>query len=447
METPFAASRRILINLNWLIMMRWVAVVGQVATILVVVLVLGIDIQMKGAMALVICLTVSSNMMLRYWSRYWKRTGQNAEINWDVILGLVMILDVLSLTTLLFSTGGPNNPFSLFFFLNLSLSAVILRSGWAWALNALTITCFTWLLFSHVEIHELRVSELLRPISENGYVSLVQWGYWLGFATSCSVIVYFLTRLSLALRQQGESLQHAQVVQASREKLEALGTLAAGTAHELATPLSTIAIVARDVEHFFEQNPLETPGASDVIDDIHLIRSQLDRCRVILDRMASQSGQAIGETIQHITVNDFWAAVLDEVTEPMRVQVQVDEEIGNATLYVPPVILSQSMRAFVQNAIDADVAGGPVVVDIQRFARHWLWTISDQGSGMPQEVLQRVSEPFYTTKPTGKGMGLGVFLAKNVIERLDGTIDIQSAIGRGTKITIRIPRTIPADSD
>jgi two-component system, sensor histidine kinase RegB len=439
--------RRMAVNLSWLIMLRWVAVIGQLLTIGVVILLLSIEIPMPIGLGVVIGLTAASNLMLQFWSREWRHHPTPQAINWDLILGLVLIMDLLSLTSLLFVTGGPHNPFALFFFVNVSLSAVVLRPAWAWALEVLAVACFSWLLISHMEIKELNISPQLRPILQTHEISMLHVGMWLAFATSSSVVVYFLTRLTGELRIQEASLQHRQMIQAGREKLESLGTLAAGTAHELATPLSTIAIVAKEVEQFFEENPLDIPGADDVIDDIRLIRSQLDRCRVILDRMASQSGQAVGETIQNISCAEFWLSVLEEVSEPQRVRLVVNPEIAKATLYVPPIILSQSMRGFVQNAIDADPSGKEVVVEIQRFAKHWLWTVTDQGSGMPESVLQRISEPFFTTKPTGKGMGLGVYLAKNVVERLDGTIDYQSTVGVGTKVTIRLPRTFPSETD
>ncbi len=445
-EIP-VTHRRMAVNLSWLIMLRWVAVVGQLLTIGVVILLLSIEIPMPLGLAVVIGLTAASNLMLQFWSREWRSRPTSQAIHWDLILGLVLIMDLLSLTSLLFVTGGPNNPFALFYFVNVSLSAIVLSPRWAWGLQVLAVACFSWLIISHIEIQELNISPQLRPILRTHELSMLQVGLWLAFATSSSVVVYFLTRLTGELRLQEASLQHRQMIQAGREKLESLGTLAAGTAHELATPLSTIAIVAKEVEQFFEENPLDIPGADDVIDDIHLIRSQLDRCRVILDRMASQSGQAVGESIQNISCADFWRSVLEEVSEPLRVRLVTNPEIAKATLYVPPIILSQSMRGFVQNAIDADPTGQEVVVEIQRFAKHWLWTITDQGSGMNESVLQRISEPFFTTKPTGKGMGLGVYLAKNVVERLDGTIDYQSTIGVGTKVTIRLPRTFPSETD
>ena len=439
--------RRMVVNLRWLVMLRWVAVIGQLMTIAAVVMLLGIPIPFPGAMAAVMLLTAGSNLLLHWWTRGLHEDDHSSRINWDLLQALILIMDILSLTVLLVLTGGANNPFALFFLVNVSLSAVVLSPQWAWGLNALAVACFSMLLFRHVEIDQLHISPLLRPIGLTGEVTILHLAYWLSFVTSCSVVVYFLTRLTSELRQQEVSLQHRQLIQAGRERLESLGTLAAGTAHELATPLSTIAIVAKDVENFFEEHPLDIPGSDEVLDDIHLIRSQLDRCRVILDRMASQSGQAVGETIQHIACGEFWKSVLDEVSEPARVRLIVKPEISAATLYVPPVILSQAMRGFVQNAIDADPNGNEVVVEIQRFAKHWLWTITDRGTGMSEATLRRIAEPFYTTKPTGKGMGLGVYLAKNVVERLDGTIDYQSAMGVGTKVTIRIPRTFPGEND
>ncbi len=439
--------RRTVVNLRWLIMLRWVAVIGQLITIAAVVFLLRIEIPFPAAMITVMLLTAGSNLLLHWWTRGLSEDAPDTGVNWELLQAMVLIMDILSLTVLLQLTGGANNPFALFFLVNVSLSAVILTPRWAWGLNVLAILCFTLLLIRHIEVDELHISPLLRPISVMGEVTILHLANWLSVATSCSVVVYFLTRLNSELRQQEVSLQHRQLIQAGRERLESLGTLAAGTAHELATPLSTIAIVAKDVEKFFEEHPIDIPGADDVLDDIHLIRSQLDRCRVIIDRMASQAGQAIGETIQHISCGDFWKSVLDEVSEPQRVRVVMKPEIAAATLYVPPVILSQAMRGFVQNAIDADPSGHEVIVEIQRFAKHWLWTITDRGTGMSEATLRRIAEPFFTTKPTGKGMGLGVYLAKNVVERLEGTIDYQSALGVGTKVTIRIPRTFPGPDD
>ena len=120
--------------------------------------------------------------------------------------------------------------------------------------------------------------------------------------------------------------------------------------------------------------------------------------------------------------------------------VAIKAEAAKETIRAPLVVLSQAVRGLVQNALDADVTNRGVDIELKGFASHWLWEIYDQGEGMSPNVLKRVSEPFFTTKPTGKGMGLGVFLARNVIERLEGSIDFQSSPEAGTRVTIRLPR-------
>lgn len=427
-------SKRLSVNASWLIKLRWVAVFGQVLTILGVVLIMKIEIASTTALAVVIGVTAFSNLLLSFWFNP-NRTFDRPP---NIALGLVMVMDMLSLTCLLFATGGPSNPFSFFFFVNLSLCALILNRNWAWALNILSIICFGALLLKHHPIDALNFGPALEPILERGSISIPQAGLIIAFSTCGSVIVYFMTRLTSELRQQEAGLRRAQVVQARSEKLEALGTLAAGTAHELATPLSTIAIVARDVEKAFDEHPPEFPGAEDVVEDIHLIRSQLDRCRNIIDRMAGQAGQAIGETLSQISVKELSDEILKELPERDRVVVSIDDDSANRRVRVPLVGLSQALRGLFQNALDAD-ATGKIRVSIEQVDEQSRWTIRDQGSGMTEDVLQRLSEPFFTTKQPGKGMGLGVFLAKNVIERLDGSIQFNSIAGRGTEVTFFLP--------
>ncbi len=433
-------QRRFLTNAMWLIKLRWLAVFGQLTAIGVVLLVLGVEIPRYTVMFVPIIVTAASNLLVAYWLNRWRK-GLKEVHGTTTILGMVMVMDLLSLTTLLFASGGPNNPFSLFFLVNLALSAMILTRRWAWGLNALSIACFALLIYHHEEVAPLHMGEWMLPVHQTGSMSLLQWGYLIAFVMSTSVIVHFITRLADEIQRQEADLRAAQQQQSRSEKLEALGTLAAGTAHELATPLATIAVVAREVEQFFERNPPEMPGVDDAMDDIRLIRIQLERCRNILDRMAGRAGQAIGETLQEISIQEFWDEVLGELPDRDRVRLTIPDHVRDDVLSVPIVVLAQAVRGLVQNALDADTRRQGVEVAVQPFANHWHWRIIDSGEGMPAEIVRRVSEPFFTTKAPGKGMGLGVFLAKNVIERLEGTIDFQSRPGEGTTVTVRLPRT------
>lgn len=430
------------LNATWLVKLRWVAVVGQLATIAGAVFLFSIKIPMAWAMAVVILLTAASNLFLTVWFRKWKQIDDRlnqrvSPLPWNLIFGLVLVMDMLSLTTLLFTSGGPNNPFCLFFFVNLSLCALMLNRRWTWAINLMTIFCFIGLMFEHHEMDQLNAG--LPTIRSLQNVTLQHIGMLVAFATCASVIVYFVTRLTDELAMQQQDVREAQALRASTDKIEALGTLAAGTAHELATPLSTIAIVAKDVEQAFEEHPPDFPGAEDVIEDVHLIRSQLDRCRKILDRMASHAGQAIGEQFELTTVESISHSTLEGVMGRERVKLKLSELTKTEQLEVPRDGLCQAMRGLVQNAIDSDPDEGEVTVNVYREGDFWFWRIEDHGEGMSPEQLKRVSEPFYTTKAPGKGMGLGVFLAKNVVRRLGGSVEIESTPGVGTRAIVKLP--------
>ena len=434
-------KERNFLNASWLINLRWVAVIGQVATIVGAIAIFEAQMPAVWSLIVVISLTAFSNVLLAYWFAKDNRVKLNVK-TWNALLGLVMVMDMLSLTALLFATGGPNNPFFLFIFVNISLSALVLNRNWAWGINLLANICFLLITYEHLKIPQLDMG--LPPLRLAGGLQLKHIALLVAFATCSSVIMYFMTRLTAELRAQQLEVRNVQLKQARSEKIEALGTLAAGTAHELATPLSTIAIVAKDVEQAFELHPPDFPGAEEVIEDVHLIRSQLDRCRSIIDRMSSHAGEAVGEPIRPYTLIRLADASLEGLLGRGRVHLDILPADEKAVVAVPIDGLSQAIRGLVQNALDADSSDRPVLVNIRRADENWRWEITDRGPGMPPEVLERVSEPFFTTKSPGKGMGLGVFLAKNVVRRLGGTVSYRSneasgGLNTGTTVTILLP--------
>lgn len=434
-------NERNFLNASWLVNLRWVAVIGQVATIVGAIAIFKAQLPAIWPLIVVISLTAFSNVLLAYWFAKGNRVNLNVK-TWNAQLGLVMVMDMLSLTALLFATGGPNNPFFLFIFVNISLSALVLNRNWAWGVNLLANLCFLLITFEHLKVAQLDMG--LPPLRSQGQLQLKHIALLVAFATCSTVIMYFMTRLTAELRAQQLEVRNVQLKQARSEKIEALGTLAAGTAHELATPLSTIAIVAKDVEQAFELHPPDFPGAEDVIEDVHLIRSQLDRCRSIIDRMSSHAGEAVGEPIRPYPLIRLANASLEGLLGRGRVHLDILPEDEKSIVAVPIDGLSQAIRGLVQNALDADSSDRPVLVNIRRSDGNWRWEIIDRGPGMPPEVLERVSEPFFTTKSPGKGMGLGVFLAKNVVRRLGGTVSHRSneaseSLNTGTTVTILLP--------
>lgn len=426
-------SDRHLINVTWLIKLRWVAVFGQMMTILVTILLFQIQLPSAAALIGAISVTAVSNLCLMFWFSGNIR-DQNQQTPSNLVIGIVLLLDLFSLTTLLFASGGPNNPFSLFFFVNVSLSALMLNRNWAWGLNVMSILCFAFLLAGHYRVEELDLG--LGNIRSFDDLTLQHAGLFVAFAACSSVIVYFMNRLTDELRKQQLTVRRAEESRARFEKIEALGTLAAGAAHELATPLSTIAIVAKDVEKAFELHPPKFPGAADVVEDVHLIRSQLDRCRGILDRMSSHAGTSIGEQMQSVSMTDLIDSCLEGLIGVERVQVTLPRNADSWEVRVPLDALSQAIRGLIKNAIDADDSDQSIKLIVKRRGDQTMIEIVDRGPGMSEEILQRVSEPFFTTKPPGMGMGLGVFLANNVLRSVDGEVVHRSTLGAGTTATV-----------
>ncbi|MEO1496371.1 MAG: ATP-binding protein [Planctomycetota bacterium] len=440
MSPAATLDSRLAINAEWFAKLRWVAAGGQLVTIAFVSALVGAGLP-TAELLLLVGVTVVSNAVYSWWrTRLSPGTPRSV---WHTALGGLMLLDLVVLTAMLALTGGPTNPFVVFYFVNLALSAMILPAVWAWVLNGLAILALAMISFSHLPVDELRNPARLESVVALEASAQVgpPWatlGVWVAFAAASSVIVNFLTRLNAELRTSNRLRRQAENERARAEKLEALGTLAAGAAHELATPLSTIAVATTEA-----QRELERGGVGEAaIDDLRLVGRELARCRSILDRMATDSGQPTAGLPERLTAARLVEEVLGELAAADRVETLWLDEAGGLVVLAPKIALTQAVRAVVQNAIDASDSANadePVSIRVDRLAGTVRLAIADRGPGMPPEVLARAGEPFYTTKAPGSGMGLGLFLARSVVERLGGSLRLESPPGGGALVTIVLP--------
>jgi two-component system sensor histidine kinase RegB len=251
-------------------------------------------------------------------------------------------------------------------------------------------------------------------------------GMWFAFAVAAFVLAYFVTRVTHDLELQRREATHAEARALRAEKLASLATLAAGAAHELATPLATIAVVAKELERELSH------GSS--ADDARLIRSEVDRCKHILEQMASDAGASAGEVFCQIGVRTLIDTSLEGLSERERVVVELSTE---ASLKAPSNVLSRALRGLVRNALQASTT--QVTVHAESRGSELVIDVLDRGTGMTPEVLANVGEPFFTTKPPGQGMGLGVFLARALCDRLGGRFELSSTLGQGTRVTMSLP--------
>jgi two-component system, sensor histidine kinase RegB len=408
MAEPVSPAR---INFGWLIRLRFATIAGQALTIAAVRFGMGLPIPLAPLLAIV-ALETASNLAGLALARV--RAPQ------DGWLLAVMAFDVIALSALLYFTGGPENPFSFLYLVPIAIAALTLRSAGTWALVLLSLASSAVLFARH------------RPLPVTGnhaaHMALHLRGMWVAFGVAAAFIVYFLLRVRAEL-DSSRSLASRQ------ERLASLATLAAGAAHELATPLSTIAVVAKELERQAAATGLDPA-------DVRLMREEVERCRRILARMRIDAGDPSGERFARVSVRDLLDDCFGEPRPEAPVQLSVDDATAALSAALPRHAFTQALRGLVDNARQASPAGAPIAVRVvaDEARRGVLFEIADRGPGIPTAVLQRVGEPFFTTKAAGQGMGLGVFLARAIAERVGGELSIASTPGAGTTARLWLPR-------
>ncbi len=426
------------ISVHWFIQLRWVAVLGQLFTVLMVHFSFEIPLQLQPLL-ITIGVTAFSNLLLMLWYIQYRRQVDvvNKSRLWSRLLAGIMAIDLLLLTCLLYFSGGPSNPFWIFYMVNLCLAGIELTAGVAWCLNFLAVFCFAFLLYDHYPLGVPLMETALPSIRETGTVSLVHNGIFCAFITCATVIVFFTTLVTSKLRKREGELRLLEARRIRGEKLEALGTLAAGAAHELSTPLGTIAVVVGELQRELKRITQDPQ----VQEDVALIRSELDRCRAILNHMSAQAGEGTVEKKSDLTGQQLLERLMKDLQNSTRVANSITPEAAGCIIHVEPYVTVQALRGMIKNALEASPEGSLVFVALEVNESTLLLTVSDKGEGIPEHILKRIGEPFFTTKQTGKGMGLGVFLARTVVERLGGEIQVDSVRGRGTTVRCLIPCT------
>ena len=408
--------------LRWVLRLRYGFIGGEIA--LVAALSLGLQISLPLAiLAAVIGIQTLSNWIL---SVKRDRLGEGAEH----LVGALFTLDTLCLTTILGLSGGPANPFSLLYLVQITFSAVVLRKSWTWALGLISTVSFGALFWISRDV------PAFHEHAQSGEFSLHLLGMWLAFATAALLISFFVAKLSSESRNKEREILLMQKRLARNERLASLVTLAAGAAHEIATPLATIAVTAKELEHAAQAHLREAR----IEEDAQLIRSEVERCRLILERMGAQGADPFGEAPKTTGFRELLTRVKERFpAEQERIRLEVSgADAENCILPVRAAV--EALSALTKNALDASPDGEPVVLQAVRSANERVrFTIRDQGVGMTPEVLERVAEPFFTTKAPGQGMGLGAFLAYLFAQTVGGQLSFESEPGRGCTAILELP--------
>jgi two-component system sensor histidine kinase RegB len=411
------------ITLRWVLRLRWWAVLGQLATIAGTSLIFHLALPMT-ALTSIVGATALSNAALVGWMRAPRSIPPR-------LVAAVLALDTLSLGGLLRFTGGPSNPFSVLFLVQVTIAALVLGMRYAAAIVLLSVAVYALLFFDNVP---LAGTEHMHHAGSSAFNLHLQ-GMFFALTLAAVLIAYFVTRVSGALHERDAQLVRAQALAATNERLASLSTLAAGAAHELGTPLATIAVASTELQRAARK----MVGAEALHDDARLIREQVYRCRDIVQRLGARSGGALGETPELVEIGQVIGELRRKMDDAQNRQLDVEVEAAEP-IHVPWRGLAQALGSLVKNAFDAsDAPAARVLLAVEASPHHARFSVIDHGHGIAPEELRHVGEPFYTTKVPGGGMGLGVFLARAFADRLGGSVALTSEPGLGTRAVIELP--------
>ncbi|MCM2371327.1 ATP-binding protein [Aporhodopirellula aestuarii] len=447
---------------TWLLRLRSFASIGQLIAIVLANPVTSTSLPLVPLLAFV-ALTACTNFVYGWWlSRYEQGVvdDANSVIPLRVAFAL-MALDLVTLTGMLYFSGGADNPFCFFYFVNLAVGGVMLQPAAVWTLTGLAVLGYSVLLLESWPVRGLSVQTIDPSTVQLGVLGMRDIASLIAFVACGTVITYFVARTSRQLRDREEDLRRSQSERADAMRLEGLTTLAAGAAHELATPLSTIDIACRELTRHLES--ITKPASID--EDLRLIDGQLQMCRQILSRMRAAAGDAVADQWNQTTLGDLIDTTLDGIRDPHRVEILEPEELwipepvseDDATgstdedadsdtpawerqpMWLPEEAVAQAIRNLIHNALDASSPDDSVTVQARRRGRDVILYVVDQGHGMSSDVIDRAGDPFFTTKEPGRGIGLGLFLTRNVITRLGGRLTFDSVPSEGTTATVVLP--------
>lgn len=414
--------------LGWLVRLRWFAVVGQSLTVLVVDWLLQIDLPL---LILFSCIGVTAVSNLAA-AIHMRSRGASPPAWFATAL---MVTDVGVITALLMFTGGSGNPFASFYLIHATMAAMVLSARAAWLIWALCSAGYGLLFLMRHNLSDLHHHAICGPAMN---YDLHLHGMLVSLVVSAAAIAYFVSRMMRALRERERELNVARSREEENERFASLATLAAGVAHEIGSPLGTIAVAAGELR----RASAELPADNTIREDAELIAEEVTRCRSILDRLSDRSG-AMGDVPQAVSIEGLVDSVRASLSSADASRLQCASAANVGSIVVPPLALAQGLGVLVKNAFDASPATAPVRLSIERTETEVLFMVEDYGSGMAEEIRAHAGEPFFTTKEEGRGMGLGLFLVRLLAQRLNGSLRLEPKVAGGTRATLTISQVFP----
>jgi two-component system sensor histidine kinase RegB len=336
-----------------------------------------------------------------------------------------LLVDVLSLTLQLYLSGGTTNPFVFLYLLQVILSAVLLEKWSTWLIVGITTACLGGLaIFSE---------PLALPLEpERGIFSLYIQGMLLCFVLDAALLVFFASRIMQNLRASASKLADLRQRAAEEEHIVRMGLLASGAAHELGTPLATLAVILGDWRRMpeFSRNP-------ELLEEIGEMQTQLQRCKSIVSGILLSAGEARGESSEATTINTFLSGLVDEWRASRPV---ASFEFENRIEHDVSVASDSTLKQMICNVLDNALEASPEWLRMQaRINGDMLeLQVTDAGAGFEPAMLAQFGKPYQSSKGQ-PGRGLGLFLVVNVARMLGGAVTASNRAEGGASVRLTLP--------
>jgi two-component system sensor histidine kinase RegB len=428
------------VRLRTLSNLRWLAVAGQSAALFLVYFALGYGLPLAYcAIAIAVSAALNIVLALRYPPTH-RLTNREATF--------YLAFDVLQLAALLYLTGGIANPFALMFVAPVVIAAATLNLGNVLILAFIAFASVSVIAVNHLPLPWPEGEPLILP-------QLYQAGIWTALMIGIGFTSVYAWRIASESARMSAGLAATQLALSREHRLAALGALATAAAHELGTPLGTIAVVARELERALPENSTE-------IEDVRLLRAQAERCRAIIARLANPEEAMLGSTARLPL-----GALLDDIAAPHRgedleIRVAVTPPSGGQNDHAVPQVwrapeLLHGLGNIIENA--ADFAQFLVAVDASWDEQYLYISVTDDGPGFDPEIFEALGEPYITSRPghhalgetemgpqspleKHEGMGLGFFIAKILLEQTGGVVKADNLQDGGAQVSIRWARGV-----
>lgn len=401
-------------SMGQLVQLRWLAVAGQLAAILAAHFGLGVELPL-AAMLAIVALLAAVNVGIMF---AWRHTliARSA-------LSAALAADMIGLTAQLYLSGGTANPFVSLYLLQIALGAILLPIAMASALAAASV----------IGVAALSIWRRPLALPASGPFDaqdIMMAANWLAFAMVAGLLVIFVVRISRNLRARDAYLAQLREREAQEEGVLRVGLFASGAAHELGTPLSSLAVLVGDWQRHpqFRDDP-------ELLEELGDAAAELQRCKDTVSRVLEAAGQSRGEAMGGVRVHDLLSPIADDWTAAHGDRLQTNWQAVGDLMVVREPSLHQAITSLLENAREAHSPS----IELSAAAQHdkLAITIRDRGVGFNEELLARVGRPLSSDK--GPGHGVGLFLAATVARRLGGRLDVRNRKGGGAAVSIVLP--------